>query len=162
VWFEVENVMRHVAQWERQAVSSVLHFNETAPVAAAVAAMNEQLGGQEQILIAALRAQAAAAGVATEHTRGRMDDRVPVRLTRGPLNFGLPESRLPPNAAAWYLSREFTLSGDERFELVNFIDGVRSVADIRNAMSAEFRPVSLGLVGRYLDDLVTVGVVAWK
>jgi len=77
------------------------------------------------------------------------------------LDFGLPESRLTPDAVAWYSSREFTLNGNERFELVNFVDGERSVTEIRDALSAEFRPVPLEVVARYLDDLVQVGVVRW-
>jgi hypothetical protein len=77
------------------------------------------------------------------------------------LDFGLPESRLTPDAAAWYSSRDFTLNGNERFELVNFIDGERSVIEIRDALSAEFRPVLLEVVARYVDDLVQVGVVGW-
>ena len=89
------------------------------------------------------------------------DVRVPVRLTRGPLDFGLPASRLEPAAAEWYGSPGFPLSGDARFELVNFIDGERSVTSIRNALSAEFGPVPTAAVARYLEDLVKVGVVEW-
>jgi hypothetical protein len=46
--------------------------------------------------------------------------------------------------------------------LVNFIDGERSVQEIRDALSAEFGPVSVAVVARYLEDLVSVGVMAWK
>jgi hypothetical protein len=78
------------------------------------------------------------------------------------LDFGLPESGLSAEAAAWYSSSEFTMGGDERFELVNFIDGRRNVTEIRDALSAEFGPVPVGAVARYLEDLVTVGVVQWN
>jgi hypothetical protein len=54
------------------------------------------------------------------------------------------------------------MGGDERFELVNFIDGRRNVTEIRDALSAEFGPVPMGAVARYLEDLVTVGVVQWS
>ena len=57
---------------------------------------------------------------------------------------------------------EFTLNGNERFELVNFVDGERSVTEIRVALSAEFRPVSLEVVARSLDDLAQVGVLSWE
>jgi hypothetical protein len=89
-----------------------------------------------------------------------VDDRVPVRRTRGPIDFGLPESKLDSGRAAWY--RTAPLTGDMRFELVNFIDGNRSVSDLRNAVSAEFQPVDLDAVRRYCEDLVRVGVLAWK
>ena len=52
--------------------------------------------------------------------------------------------------------------GNARFELVNFIDGSRTVTQIRDALSAQFGPVTISQVGHYLDDLVKVGVVEWK
>jgi len=90
------------------------------------------------------------------------DTRVPIRNTRGPLNFRLPASKLPEADADWYRSPEFTLNGNARFELVNFIDGRLTVTDIRHAVSAEFGPVPQDVIARYLDDLVKVGVIAWK
>jgi hypothetical protein len=88
--------------------------------------------------------------------------RIPVRLTRGPLDFGLPASKLKGNDSLYYSSPEFALGGDERFELVNFIDGKRTVSEIRNALSAEYTPVGTKIVAHYLEDLVKVGVVQWK
>jgi hypothetical protein len=160
-WFEVENTVTHAARWERDAVSSILAFNGSAPVQTAVEAVRQQLRAQEAALLRALAAEALTLGISADEDIGPTDDRVPARLTRGPLDFGLPESRLSGEAATWYASREFDLSGNERFELVNFIDGTRSVTDIRNALSAEFRPIRLGVVARYLEDLVRVGVVQW-
>ena len=89
-------------------------------------------------------------------------ERVPVRKTRGPLDFGLPESGLPDDRAAWYRALDPPLNGDMRFELVNFVDGTRSVMDIRNAVSAEFGALPLETVQRYFEDLVRVGVIGWK
>ena len=85
-----------------------------------------------------------------------------MRNTRGPLDFGLPTSKLSSEDASWYRSPAFTLSGNARFELVNFIDGRRTVSKIRHAISAAFGPVSQDVVARYLDDLVKIGVVVWK
>ena len=92
----------------------------------------------------------------------RYDSRIPLRLTRGPLDFGLPESKLDPAGLASYRSGVFSIGGDERFELVNFVDGKRTVTEIRNALSAEFHPVELDIVGQYIEALVKVGVVKWK
>ncbi len=90
------------------------------------------------------------------------DKRVPQRLTRGPLDFGLPVSKLDSIRASWYSSKEFSLDGDARFELVNLIDGVNTVSDITVALSAEFQPVDVKTVARYIEDLANVGVVKWK
>jgi hypothetical protein len=92
----------------------------------------------------------------------KIDTRIPLRFTRGPLDFRLPESKLDSAGAAWYHSKEFTLDGDMRFELVNFIDGKRSVTGIRDALTAEFKPVDQTVVSHYLNDLVKVGVIRWK
>ncbi|UCD23501.1 MAG: M28 family peptidase [Gemmatimonadota bacterium] len=160
-WFEAENVVRHVAQWEREAVSSVLYYNDAEQVRQVLEVIHGQLEGQERAIMQSLRDQANSLGISTSMGHRSADNRVPVRLTRGPLDFGLPESQLTPEAAAWYSSQEIRLSGNERFELVNFIDGERSVTELRDALSAEFRPLPLGIIARYLDDLVQVGVVTW-
>jgi len=89
------------------------------------------------------------------------DEDIPIRMTRGPLDFGLPESRLPPERAAWYRP-PYSLSGEMRFELVNFIDGKRTGAQIHRALSAEFGPIDPLIVQRYIIDLVECGVVEWK
>jgi hypothetical protein len=70
-------------------------------------------------------------------------------------------SQLSPEDAEWYSAPEFPLRGNITFELLNFIDGERTVTEIRNALSAEFGPVPTEAVARYLSDLVRVGVVEW-
>jgi len=161
-WFEARNTIEHAAVTEREAVSSILHFNGAESVRGTVRTIQEQIDARELALIAALDREAISLG-GTSPSRGEaIDVRIPVRLTRGPLDFALPGSRLPADEAAWYSSREFTLSGNARFELVSFIDGTRSVTAIRDAISAEFRPVSTAVVARYLEDLVKVGVVDWR
>jgi len=37
-----------------------------------------------------------------------------------------------------------------------------TVTEIRNALSAEFRPIRQREVKRYLEDLIKVGVMKWK
>ena len=90
---------------------------------------------------------------------GSADKRIPVRLTRGPLDFGLPESRLTPEDAA---SGSYQVNGDLRFEAVNFIDGKRTVSDIETALVGEFGRRSFKGLSRFMEDLVKVGVVRWK
>jgi hypothetical protein len=160
-WAEARNALVHAARQERDAARSVLTFQGAAPVRDAVASAERRLAAQEAALTDELRAAARAAGLATTERPRAAAPRVPVRLTRGPLDFGLPESRLPPERAAWYRG-DMPLGDDARFELVNFIDGRRSVSEIRDALAAEFGPVALEAVGRYLEDLVTVGVVRWR
>jgi hypothetical protein len=160
-WAEARNALVHAARQEREAARSVLTFQGAAPVRDAVASAERRLSAQEAALTDDLRAAARAAGIATGDRPRAAGVRVPLRLTRGPLDFGLPESRLPPERAAWYRT-DMPLGDDARFELVNFIDGRRSISEIRDALAAEFGPVPLDAVARYLEDLVSVEVVRWR
>jgi hypothetical protein len=162
VWFETENTIAHAGEWERAAVASVLHFNSDSRVREAVEAIQQQLAQQTEGLLEALEAEAGSAGVSTRsRATDPEDDRVPKRLTRGPLGSGLPASALSPQDAAWYTSPDYALRGNMTFELLNFVDGQRTVTEIRNALSAEFGPVPTEAVARYMSDLVEVGVVEW-
>jgi len=164
-WAEAQNILNLALNREKQVMASILHFNDTVDIKAAVKAMQEMLGTQYLSLATGLRTLAQACGVETSAAPPvglRVDERIPLRLTRGPLNFGLPESKLPESERAWYRSPGFPLHGDARFELINFIDGRHSVSEIRNALSAEFTPIKTEVIARYLEDLVKVGVVKWK
>jgi len=160
-WAEARNAVVHAARQEREAARSVLSFAGAAPVRDAVTSAEQRLSAQEAALTDELRAAARAAGIPTGDRPRAAGVRVPLRLTRGPLDFGLPESRLPAERAAWYAG-DMPLGGDARFELVNFIDGRRGISEIRDALAAEFGPVPLEAIARYLEDLVTVGVIRWK
>jgi hypothetical protein len=48
------------------------------------------------------------------------------------------------------------------YEIVNFIDGSRSIGEIRDAVSAEFEPVDIAAVAEYIELLVKAGAVAFK
>ncbi len=159
--FEAYNTVAHAVLWEHGAVASVLEFNDSPQVQAAVDRARRQLEQLSEDIFAALRSDAGVSGSMSRRPYPT-DDRVPGRLTRGPLAFALPASRLPAEAAAWYSSPDFTLNGNQRFELVNFIDGSRTVSGIRDALSAEYGPVSQDVVARYVEDLVRAGVVEWK
>jgi hypothetical protein len=53
-------------------------------------------------------------------------------------------------------------SDDVTYELVNFIDGVRTVGEIRDAVSAELGPVELKAVAEYFDVLAKAGAVTFR
>lgn len=163
LWAEGNNILDQSLQQQKTAVASVLNFYSSERTKGMVEwwSGNFQLhyeSTHQRMRDAALRKGA----TGNEPPPLASDARVPVRLTRGPLDFGLPERKLDSISAAWYNTNEFTLDGDMRFELVNFIDGKRTVSDIRNALSAEFQPIELKIVARYIEDLVKVGVVKWR
>jgi aminopeptidase YwaD len=165
IWGEAENVIKHAAVRERAALQSVLLFVPDDQIRQTDAALEKQVDFLEESILEGFRDLVVGRGIRAKvppSREQRPDLRVPDRLTRGPLDFGLPGSKLSAAESEWYRSKEFTLDGDMRFELVNFIDGQRTVSDIRDALSAEFTPIPTAVVTRYLDDLVKVGVVRWK
>lgn len=165
VWAEGQNMLNHATQRSVETLRSILLFNNDPMVKAVVEEMEKELNRQHAAYTAVLQEAASSQGYSASRPPVLVEEadmRIPVRTTRGPLNFDLPESKLSDTRAAWYGSEEFTLSSNARFELVNFINGRRTVTEIRNAVSAEFGSVKLKLVSRYLDDLVQAGVLKWK
>ncbi len=163
-WGDAVNIVEHRAGWEIETLKSVLTFNSSKRVTGEVTSEAGEIQQQEEYFAKELRTAALQRG-AKENSLASIvnpDERVPVRLTRGPLDFGLPAGKLKGNDSLYYSSPDFTLGGDERFELVNFIDGKRTVSDIRNALSAEYAPIEVNIVAHYLEDLVKVGVVKWR
>ena len=47
-------------------------------------------------------------------------------------------------------------------ELGNFIDGKRTISDIRDAVSAEFTPIALPVVSDYFDRLAKTGAISLR
>jgi aminopeptidase YwaD len=91
------------------------------------------------------------------------DARVPIRSpsVKGPLDLGgdwLVEKGVTRALAIGNVPR----SGDVTYEILNFIDGTRTVGDIRDAVSAEFEPVDLKAVAEYVDALASAGAVTFK
>jgi aminopeptidase YwaD len=164
-WAEVENMLRHTLEWEKESLATILHFRDTAPAREAVGASQRRLDRLHEELRTDLRRQVAdqsPGADAPPPLEAREDTRIPHRLTRGPLqshNLPLPQRDLPPDRAAWYASGENPLSGMHRMEIVNFMDGRRTISEIRHAVSASYGPVPTEAVARFVDDLVQVGVV---
>ncbi len=50
--------------------------------------------------------------------------------------------------------------GAYAYEVLNFVDGKRTVREIRDAVSAEYGPIPFDLVAEYLEALKRIGIVA--
>lgn len=93
-----------------------------------------------------------------EITDDRVYQRNPVPL--GPMSvFGYHylEDRLPKKAY-----EALALNGEQSYEALNLVDGVRTVSDIRRWLVAETGEVSLEAVATYLDALATIDVLEIK
>lgn len=91
---------------------------------------------------------------AAERIRGRggEDRRVPSRNGTGPL----PQPELP-TAFLKFDNVDLVI-----YELGNFIDGRRSISDIRDAVSAEFAPIALPVVVEYFERLARTGAISFR
>ena len=101
----------------------------------------------------------------TASSPGRADARVPVRhpAVKGPLS---PSEdwvmeRAGREAAAIAITR-VARADDVTYEIVNFIDGTRTVAEIRDAVSAEFEPMEPAAVSEYIDVLAKAGAITFR
>lgn len=164
-WFEAQNTLDHEYEWCSSAVQSILHFNDAKAIESTVQMAVNQLGNQYKSISEGIRDQLKAKGFKTGNepqNKVKPDTRIPVRLTRGPLPGGFPQDKLNPADASWYTGPGRNLSGTARFEIVNFINGKRTVTEIRDAVSAEFNPVPTEIVAHYINDLVKAGAAEWK
>ena len=97
--------------------------------------------------------------------RAARDTRIPVRnpAVKGPLAPGGDWVREKAGAGSVSIAIvRVPNSDDVTYEIVNFIDGARTVSEIRDAVSAEFEPLELGAVAEYLDLLAKAGAVSFK
>jgi len=91
---------------------------------------------------------------AAERIRGRggEDRRVPTRLADG---------AEPLDVAALSIGKVRS-SADVAYEVLNFVDGARTISDIRDAVNAEFGGVPLPAVVEYLEAAAKAGLVILK
>ena len=109
---------------------------------------------------------AAAPSAATKPGLPR-DARVPVRNpeVRGPLGvyyYDHLAQTLGPDADVDTALERRANGGVLFYELLNLVDGKRSVAEIRDVLSGRYEPVPLGEVGSALDLLARAKVVTWR
>ncbi len=163
---EARNIVRQAFLRENAAVQSTAFFapNDAAfaanlrslskTLSAAEAAALESLAGQYRI-------RAAWAGVAAAEPAPTPDERrlAAVVPRRTELMSGYFDTRAFLNRLKGKSVPDYTLGRGEDFEIRNFIDGARSVLDIRNAVSAEIRPIPLRDVENYFKALEATGMV---
>jgi hypothetical protein len=97
--------------------------------------------------------------------RTAADARIPVRNpgVKGPLAPGGDWVREKAGAGSVSIAiGRVANSDDVTYEIVNFIDGARTVSEIRDAVSAEFEPLELRAVVEYLDLLAKAGAVSFR
>jgi aminopeptidase YwaD len=104
-----------------------------------------------------------------------VDGRLPVRNpdVRGPLDvyyfdylarvLGSADPRSPTGGGGISTALLLRPRGDVlAYETLNFVDGKRTVSDIRDVLSGRYEPVPVSEIAEYLDLLAKAKVIRWK
>jgi len=176
-WYEARNLLRQGLRRELATLSSLLQFaGSNAPDLVHEKALTDQVASFEVWI----DRQAKARGVQGTEPKavwaGEVAARkIPLRVGDfGPLTYqndNVLEARLAPervaeikllNSEATPLLSTRDLSSLYAYEIVNFVDGKRSLGEIRDAVSAEYGPLAVDLVYDYLSACQEAGLIQWK
>jgi aminopeptidase YwaD len=177
-WYEARNLVNQSLQREIEVLHSMAQF--TGERANADSESIKALADQAEVFQKWLDAQArlrGAKGAAPTAPWEHASDakRIPVRIGEfGPLGYQndnvllarLGKDRYAKikliNSEASQLLKVSDQSELYAYEIVNFVDGKRSVGEIRDAVSAEYGPLPVDLVADYLEACAEAKVVRWK
>jgi hypothetical protein len=177
-WYEARNLVNQTLQRESATLHSVVEF--TGGPAEADADGAKALADQATIFHIWLDKQArlrGAKGITPSAPWASSSDakQVPIRIGEfGPLTYQndnvllarLGKERYAKikliNSEATQLLNVRDQSELYAYEIVNFVNGKRTVGEIRDAVSAEYGPLPVNLVVDYLDACAEAGVIRWK
>ena len=177
--FEARNLMTQMLRRDQAALRSFGAFTHGNPpeLAASLDALQAQaatFNGWIDSIAAQRGARGSAAAAPAWHATA-VGARVPHRIGEfGPLTFQNDDvllDRLGPERmakvrlinAAW----SHFLNAQDRgaiyaYEILNFVDGKRSVVEIRDAVAAEFGPIPLDVVSDYLQACEEAKIIAFR
>jgi hypothetical protein len=177
-WYEARNLVNQTLQRELATLHSVVeHTGGPAQADADGAkALTEQAAGFQSALDAQAKTRGAKGTSPMSPWAGDADaKRVAVRIGEfGPLTYQNDDVLLARLGKERYgkiklLNSEATPMLNVRdqgelyaYEIANFVNGKRSVGEIRDAVSAEYGPLPLALVADYLQACAEGGVIQWK
>src|SRR5208283_2199653 len=177
-WYEARNLVSQTLQRERAALHSVIEFTggpaeadtEGAKVLAEQATTFQNWLSQQAKLRGAKGTAPGAPWAGDSDAK-----RVPVRIGEfGPLTYQndnvllahLGKERYAKikliNSEATQLLNVRNQSELYAYEIANFVNGKRTVGEIRDAVSAEYGPLPVNLVTDYLNACAEAGVIQWK
>jgi hypothetical protein len=177
-WYEAQNLINHSLTKESAMLHAFAAFASASGDADAtyIAAFNQQAKNYESWLASGAHARGVKATAALNPWASVAEARrVPVRIGEfGPLTYQndnvllarLGKDRYSKikliNAEATPLVSVQNQSDLYAYEIVNFVNGKRSVGEIRDAVSAEYGPIPIEIVADYLEACVDAKVIRWK
>jgi aminopeptidase YwaD len=177
-WYEAHNLLSQTLQCENATLHSMVEFSGGSAGADAdgVKALSDQADGFQHWLDSQAKSRGAKATAPIAPWASDLDaKRVPIRVGEfGPLTYQndnvllarLGKERYGKikliNSEATQLLNVRDQSELYAYEIVNFVNGKRTVGEIRDAVSAEYGPLPVNLVADYLAACIEAGVVQWK
>ena len=182
-WYEARNLVNQTLQRERATLHSVVEFTggpADADADGAKALLEQATSFQSWIdAQAKLRGTKLRGTSATAPTASWANDadakRVPVRIGEfGPLTYQNDDVLLARLGKERYGKIKLINSGASNllnvrdqselaaYEIVNFVNGKRTVGEIRDAVSAEYGALPVSVVADYLNACAEAGVIQWK
>ncbi len=176
-WYESSNLMRQALRREVATFRSLTEFTGTT---ARETSNDKFLADQVATFNTWIDNQAKGRGAQGSEPKAQWSAepaarKIPVRIGDfGPLTYqndNVLKARLAServakikllNSEATPLLNEQDLSQLYAYEIVNFVDGKRTVGDIRDAVSAEYGPLPVELVNDYLEACKEAGIIQWK
>jgi hypothetical protein len=177
-WYEALNLLHQTLQRERATLGSVVEFAggpNTADADGAKGLADQAAAFRHWIEIQAKYRGAKGTSPSPPWAGEADSKRVPVRVAEfGPLTYQNDDVLLARlgkerygkikliNSEATQLLNVRDQSELYAYEIVNFVNGARTVGEIRDAVSAEYGPLPLSLVADYLDACTEAKVIQWK
>jgi hypothetical protein len=176
-WYEARNLVNQTLQRESATLHSVVEFTGGPLEADAdgAKALADQAAGFQRWLDAQAKLRGVKGPPSAPWTSANDAKRVPIRVGEfGPLTYQndnvllarLGKERYGKikliNAEATQLLNVRDQSELYAYEIVNFVNGKRTVGEIRDAVSAEYGPLPVNLVVDYLDACAEAAVIQWK
>ncbi|MGO9932666.1 MAG: M28 family peptidase [Steroidobacteraceae bacterium] len=175
--FEAHNLISQMLRREQAALESFGAFTQSSPkeLSGALAALNEQAATLNEWLegIAAMRG--VHGGSLPDWHASRDGARIPSRIAEfGPLTYQNDDVLLDRLGAERVHKIKLLHADSSRllnaqdsaaiyaYEIVNFVDGKKSLVEIRDAVAAEFGPISVELVADYLQACEEAKIIAFR
>ncbi len=177
-WYEARNLVNQALQREQVTLRSVIEFTggPAGADAGGAKALTDQATNFQNWLDKQAKLRGAKGTSPSAPWAGDSDaKRVPIRIGEfGPLTYQNDNVLLARLGKERYakiklINSEATPMLNVRdqgelyaYEIANFVNGTRTVGEIRDAVSAEYAPLPLNLVADYLDACAEAGVIQWK
>jgi hypothetical protein len=177
-WYEARNLVNQALRREKEVLRSLVEFTGAAADVdvGGAKALSDQAGMFNAWIDAAAKRRGTKGTAASAPWASSADARrVPVRIGEfGPLTYQNDNVLLARLGKDRYLKIKLIngeatpmlavrdQSGLYAYEITNFVNGMRTVGEIRDAVSAEYGPLPMSLVLDYLDACAEAGVIRWR